>query len=65
MAPPTPQAQLRNPFDVLPANLFNLFSTQGIASLQRHYMTILLRLYALTEFTRWIARRSSPRLQIA
>ncbi len=42
-----------NPFDVLPANLFNLFSTQGFVSLQRHYMAILLRLYALSEFNRY------------
>jgi hypothetical protein len=39
-----------NPFDVLPANLFNLFSTQGFVTLQRHYMAILLRLYHLAEF---------------
>jgi hypothetical protein len=42
-----------NPFDVIPANLFNLFSTQGYTTLQRHYMAILLRLYALTEFNRF------------
>jgi hypothetical protein len=42
-----------NPFDVLPANLFNLFSTQGYTTLQRHYMAILLRLYALGEFNRF------------
>src|SRR3990172_2519341 len=42
-----------NPFDVIPANLFNLFSTQGYTTLQRHYMAILLRLYALAEFTRY------------
>ena len=41
-----------NPFDVLPANLFNLFSTQGYTTLQRHYMAILLRLYGLAEFNR-------------
>jgi hypothetical protein len=41
-----------NPFDVLPANLFNLFSTLGHTSLQRHYMAILLRLYGLAEFNR-------------
>jgi len=41
-----------NPFDVLPVNLFNLFATQGYASLQRHYMAILLRLYTLAEFNR-------------
>jgi Wadjet anti plasmid transformation system JetA-like protein len=42
-----------NPFDVLPANLFNLFSTQGYTTLQRHYMAILLRLYGLAEFNRY------------
>ena len=42
-----------NPFDVIPANLFNLFSTQGCTTLQRHYMAILLRLYALAEFNRY------------
>src|SRR5574341_438294 len=42
-----------NPFDVLPANLFNLFSTLGHTTLQRHYMAILLRLYALAEFNRF------------
>jgi len=43
---------MSNPFDVLPANLFNLFSTQGLTTLQRHYMAILLRLYAMAEFNR-------------
>src|SRR3972149_6049443 len=42
-----------NPFDVIPANLFNLFSTQGYTTLQRNYMAILLRLYALGEFNRF------------
>lgn len=42
-----------NPFDILPLNLFNLFSTQGYISLQRHYMAILLRIYALAEFNRF------------
>jgi hypothetical protein len=42
-----------NPFDLLPANLFNLFSTQGYTTLQRHYMAILLRLYGLAEFNRY------------
>jgi hypothetical protein len=41
-----------NPFDILPANLFNLLSTQGYLTLQRHYMAILLRLYAQAEFNR-------------
>src|SRR3972149_3417861 len=42
-----------NPFDVLPTNLFNLFSTQGYTTLQRHYMAILLRVYTLAEFNRY------------
>jgi hypothetical protein len=42
-----------NPFDLLPLNLFNLFSTQGYISLQRHYMALLLRIYALAEFNRF------------
>jgi len=42
-----------NPFDILPLNLFNLFSTQGYVSLQRHYIGILLRIYALAEFNRF------------
>jgi hypothetical protein len=42
-----------NPFDILPLNLFNLFSTQGYITLQRHYMAILLRIYALAEFNRF------------
>jgi hypothetical protein len=42
-----------NPFDILPANLFNLFTTQGFASLQRHYMAILIRIYSLAEFNRF------------
>ena len=44
---------MANPFDVLPLNLFNLFSTQGAISLQRHYMVILLRIYGLAEFNRF------------
>ena len=44
---------MANPFDILPPNLFNLFSTQGYITLQRHYMAILLRLYALAEFNRF------------
>ncbi|HEX9596611.1 MAG TPA: Wadjet anti-phage system protein JetA family protein [Anaerolineales bacterium] len=44
---------MTNPFDFLPLNLFNLFSTQGYISLQRHYMAILLRIYALAEFNRF------------
>ncbi len=44
---------LTNPFDVLPANLFNVFSTQGQGNLQCHYMAILLKIYALAEFNRF------------
>ena len=44
---------MANPFDVLPLNLFNLFITQGYVTLQRHYMAILLRIYALAEFNRF------------
>lgn len=44
---------MSNPFDILPLNLFNLLSAQGYISLQRHYMAILLRLYALAEFNRF------------
>jgi hypothetical protein len=44
---------MANPFDILPLNLFNLFSTQGFITLQRHYMAILLRIYALAEFNRF------------
>lgn len=45
---PTP-----NPFDTLPAQLFNILATGGFANLQRHYMAILLRLYDLAEFNRF------------
>ncbi|MBN1889271.1 MAG: hypothetical protein JW850_14855 [Thermoflexales bacterium] len=48
-----PTSDTRNPFDILPANLFNLFSTQGYGNLSRHYMAILLRVYALAEFNRF------------
>lgn len=44
---------MTNPFDILPLNIFNLFSTQGAISLQRHYMAILLRIYGLAEFNRF------------
>jgi hypothetical protein len=44
---------MTNPFDTLPPNLFNLFSTQGYITLQRHYMALLLRIYALAEFNRF------------
>ena len=44
---------ITNPFDILPANLFNLFSTFGHSEWQRHYMAILLRIYGLAEFNRF------------
>jgi hypothetical protein len=44
---------VNNPFDILPSNLFNVFSTQGQGGLQRHYMAILLRIYELAEFNRF------------
>ncbi|MGA7607539.1 MAG: Wadjet anti-phage system protein JetA family protein [Anaerolineales bacterium] len=43
---------MTNPFDILPPNIFNLFATQGQSTLQRHYIAILLRIYALAEFNR-------------
>ncbi len=48
-SPVIPDAS-RNPFDVLPATLFNLLGSGGH---QRHYMAILLRIYALAEFNRF------------
>jgi hypothetical protein len=42
---------LTNPFDILPANLFNILGSQS--GLQRHYMAILLRVYELAEFNRF------------
>ncbi len=50
---------MANPFDILPLNLFNLFITHGDVSLQRHYMAILLRVYALAEFNRFGLARES------
>lgn len=44
---------MTNPFDTIPGNLFNLLSAQGRLTLQRHYMAVLLRLYALAEFNRF------------
>lgn len=41
---------LRNPFDVLPAALFNPLGSGGH---QRHYMAILLRIYTMAEFNRF------------
>jgi len=45
-------APLTNPFDVLPANLFNLLGSQ-VGALQSHYMAILLRIYEMAEFNRF------------
>ena len=45
-------AALTNPFDVLPANLFNLLGSQ-VGELQAHYMAILLRIYEMAEFNRF------------
>lgn len=42
-----------NPFDILPPQLFNLFTAVGFASLQRHYIAILIRIYNLAEFNRF------------
>jgi hypothetical protein len=44
---------MANPFDILPGNLFNLLSTLGRFTFQRHYIAILLRLYGLAEFNRF------------
>lgn len=55
---------MANPFDVLPLNLFNLFITHGDVSLQRHYMAILLRVYALAEFNRFGLARESVLAEI-
>ncbi len=40
----------RNPFDVLPAALFNPLGSGGH---QRHYMAVLLRIYKMAEFNRF------------
>jgi len=45
-------AALTNPFGVLPADLFNVLSSQT-GGLQRHYMAILLRIYEMAEFNRF------------
>jgi hypothetical protein len=44
---------MSNPFDILPLNIFNLFTTQGCVTLQKHYMAILLRIYNQAEFNRF------------
>jgi hypothetical protein len=43
---------LTNPFDLLPASLFNLLSSQA-GDLQAHYVAILLRIYKMAEFNRF------------
>ncbi len=43
---------LTNPFDLLPASLFNLLSSQA-GDLQIHYVAILLRIYRMAEFNRF------------
>jgi hypothetical protein len=53
-----------NPFDILPPHLFNLFTTQGFASLQRHYMAILIRIYSLAEFSRFGLARETVLAEI-
>jgi hypothetical protein len=45
-------AALTNPFDVLPANLFNILSSQA-GELQSYYIAILLRIYEMAEFNRF------------
>ncbi len=56
---------MANPFDILPLNLFNLFSTQGYITLQRYYMAILLRIYGLAEFNRFGLARDVVVAEIA
>ncbi|HMB25393.1 MAG TPA: Wadjet anti-phage system protein JetA family protein, partial [Anaerolineales bacterium] len=53
-----------NPFDILPSHLFNIFTTQGFASLQRHYMAILIRIYSLAEFNRFGLARETVLAEI-
>jgi len=45
-------AALTNPFDVLPASLFNLLSSQA-GELQVHYVAVMLRIYEMAEFNRF------------
>ena len=45
-------AALTNPFEILPAQLFNLLGSQA-GELQPHYMAILLRIYGMAEFNRF------------
>ena len=55
---------MANPFDLLPGNLFNLLAEQGRITLQRHYIAILLRLYALAEFNRFGLTRETAIAEI-
>ncbi len=52
MPSPTPQPAA-NPFDILPAQLFNPLGSMGELGLQRHYAALLLRLYDLAELNRY------------
>jgi hypothetical protein len=42
-----------NPFDVLPAQLFNPLGAFGVGNLQRHYVAVLMRIFDLAEFNRF------------
>jgi hypothetical protein len=57
-------AALTNPFDILPATLFNLLGSQA-GALQAHYMAILLRIYAMAEFNRFGLTRELVLTEIA
>lgn len=57
-------AALTNPFDILPANLFNIFSSQA-GELQSHYAAILLRIYEMAEFNRFGLTREMVVAEIA
>ncbi|RME97130.1 MAG: hypothetical protein D6768_20375, partial [Chloroflexi bacterium] len=45
------QTPVANPFDILPAKLFNFLGSKG--GLQRHYVAILLRIHDMAEFNRF------------
>ena len=55
---------LTNPFETLPATLFNLLGSQA-GPLQRHYAAILLRIYQLAEFNRFGLTREVVLAEIA
>jgi hypothetical protein len=42
-----------NPFDILPAQIFNILGTGAYVNLQRHHVAVLLRIYELAEFNRF------------